>query len=66
MLYVPVNIYGHAEMVISPNLIFSSASLTKQLNSTTCRSDNLESAEGRRMAVEIISCRHESMGSGPD
>ena len=36
ILYVPVNSCGHVKMVVSPNHIFSWASLTKQLSSTSC------------------------------
>ena len=63
MLYVPVNSYGHAGTVSSPNHTFYWANLTKPLTSTSCiyfclLTDNiilLQSAEGRRMTVEIIS-----------
>ena len=52
-VYVPVNSYGHVEMVSLPNHTFSRASLTKWLTSTSCTYFNLylittilESVEG--------------------
>ena len=58
-----VNSYGHGRMVSSPNHTFSCGSLNKQLTSTFCTYIRLywqqpflnDSAEGRRMTVEIIS-----------
>ena len=51
-----INSYGHGEMVSSPNHTFSSASLNKQLISTSWQQSSLnDSAEGRRMTEEIIS-----------
>ena len=35
--YVPVNSYGHVEMVSSPNHTFSLVNLTEQLTSTVMR-----------------------------
>ena len=65
ILYVPFNSYGHVGTVSSPikTTLFSWASLTKQLSSSASCTNFclkltttlLESAEGRRMAVEIIS-----------
>ena len=62
VLYIPVNSYVHVWTVSSPNHTFFWASLTKRLTSTLCTyfclyltTTLLESAEGRRMAVEIIS-----------
>ena len=62
LLYVPVNSYGHGGTVSSPNHTFSWASLNKQFTSISCTYFRLkltttlnESAEERRMTVEIIS-----------
>ena len=57
MPYVPVNSYGHVRTVSSLTILFTLASLTEQLTSILVLTTTLlESAEGRRMAVEIISC----------
>ena len=63
ILDLSVNSYGHVGMVSSPNHTFSWASLAKRLTSTSCTYNRLyltatllESAEGRRMAVEMIKC----------
>ena len=53
-----VNSYGHCWKVSSPNHTFSWAGLNKWLTSNSCTYFGLflnESAEGRRMTVEIIS-----------
>ena len=58
MLNVPVNSYGHVEMVSSPNPNIFLSKLDLVVNQYfvhhTCAC-NLESAEGRRMSIEIIS-----------
>ena len=41
MFYIPVNSYGHVEMVSSPNHTFSWASLTKRLTSRLLPARNL-------------------------
>ena len=65
LLYVPVNSYGHYEMVSSPKHTFSWTSIEQAVNQyfehiLSLVTDNdpswmFHSAEGRRMTVEIIS-----------
>ena len=65
-----VNSYGQGETASSPNHIFSWASLNKWLTSTSCTYFACnwqqpflnDSAEGRRMTIEITSCPFNLLG----
>ena len=61
-LYLPVNSYGHVEMVSSHNQTFFLGKLDQAVNqyfvyiiSLVVDNNPFESAEGRKMATEIIS-----------